>query len=87
MCTEELEAAMMYLKAVAVGVGSALLAVVLWVLWELLPLFLTSARMGSGGIGAVSVGPSDSALLVGLLGFVGGFCWTIWRARRSVTAN
>jgi hypothetical protein len=46
---------MMYLKAIAVGVGSALLAVVLWELWDLLPLFVESARMwwSSDGIGAL----------------------------------
>jgi hypothetical protein len=81
----------MYLKAVAVGVGTGLLALILWVLWELLPLFVESARtwsseVGYGGIGAVSVGLSDSAVLVGFLGFVGGVCWTIWRARRRRSA-
>ena len=77
----------MYLKAIAVGLGCGLLAVVLWVLWELLPLFVESARMRSGGTGAVSVGlVSDSAALVALLGFVSGFCWTIWRARRRRSA-
>jgi hypothetical protein len=81
------EAALIYLKAVAVGFGCGLLALVIWVLLELLPLFVESAGMRSGGIGAVSVGlVSDSLLLVALLGFVSGFCWTMWRARRRRSA-
>jgi hypothetical protein len=79
-----------YLKAVAVGIGIGLLAAVLWVLGPLLlaflALFVESARTGSGGVGGVSV-DSGSALLVALLGFSVGFYWTIRRARRRRPAT
>jgi hypothetical protein len=78
------EAKLTYLKAVVVGVGIGLLAVVLWVLAQILPLYLESAGAGSGGIGAVAVS-SGSALLVALVGFAMGFWWTVRRARRRPT--
>jgi hypothetical protein len=75
--------AMTYLKAIVVGVATALLAAVLLVAGMfLLPALLSMAfSSGSGGIGAVSIG-SGSAALVLIVGFAVGFFWTIRRRKR-----
>jgi hypothetical protein len=83
----EVEAQMLFLKALAVGVVSGLLLAVLWVLAALwLPLYVDTLlsywRNEGGGVGASSVG-SGSALLAAIVGFAAGFYWTIRRARHQ----
>ncbi len=73
---------MTYLKAIVVGVATALLAtVLLFVGMFVLPAWLSMAFSGSGGIGAVSIG-SISVALVLIVGFAVGFFWTIRRRKR-----
>lgn len=70
---------MLYVKAILVGVGTAVggfvllvavLAVGMWlVVWK--------SMSGSPGIGAVEL-PIPIALVL-LIGFVAGFAWTLWR--------
>jgi uncharacterized RDD family membrane protein YckC len=73
---------MTYLKAIVVGVATALLAtVLLFVGMFVLPAWLSMAFGGSGGIGAVSSG-SISVALVLIVGFAVGFFWTIRRRKR-----
>ncbi len=75
---------MTYLKAIIVGVATALLAAVLLVVGMfVLPAWLSMAFSGSGGIGAVSVGSGATALvLVLIVGFALGFFWTLRRRKR-----
>jgi hypothetical protein len=75
------EAAMMYGKAVVVGIVTALLAPVVVVV-ALSVVGVGVAATGGGGIAGVSIGlvtPIVSSVLVG--GFSIGFGWTLWRAR------
>jgi hypothetical protein len=81
-----------YLKAVVVGMGTGMLAAVLWVSGALfLPMYVArlicslQTNCGAGAVGA-SVG-SGSALLVALIGFAIGFWWIIRRARRRQSAD
>jgi uncharacterized RDD family membrane protein YckC len=72
---------MTYLKAIAVGVATALLAtVLLFVGMFVLPAWLSMAFSGSGG-GAVSIGSASLALVL-IVGFAAGFFWTIRRRKR-----
>jgi len=73
---------MTYLKAIVVGVATALAAtVLLFVGMFVLPAWLSMAFSGSGGIGAVSIG-STSVGLVLIVGFAAGFFWTLRRRKR-----
>jgi hypothetical protein len=76
---------MIYLKAAAVGIVSALVLAILWTLAATLTplsaMLLSSLRSGSGGLGAVSVG-LGSTLVAAVVGFVLGFGWWIRRSRR-----
>jgi hypothetical protein len=87
----EVEAQMLFLKVLAVGVASGLLLAVLWVLAALwLPLYVDTLlsywRNEGGGVGASSVG-SGSALLAAIIGSAAGFYWTIRRTRHQPFAN
>jgi hypothetical protein len=79
---------MLYIKATAIGVLSAVILAVAWVaaaLW--LPIYgqmwLSYIRNEGAGAGASMVG-SGSALLAALIGFVCGFAWTVRRHRRRL---
>ena len=73
---------MTYLKAIVVGVATALLAtVLLFVGMFVLPAWLSMAFGGSGSTGAVSSG-SISVALVLIVGFAAGFFWTLRRRKR-----
>ena len=80
---------MIYLKSFLAGIAAALLVIVLFVVAVLvIPLLLQFAVLqvattGSGGIGAVSYGFSELALvLLVTLAFAGGFYWEFRRASR-----
>ena len=75
---------MILLKSFLAGVAAVLAAFVIMVLAAFVfPLFLTMFRTGSSGIGAVSAGISEPALLLGVpLVFAGGFYWEYRRASR-----
>ena len=80
---------MIYLKSLLAGIAAALLVIVLFVVAVLvIPLLLQFALLqvattGSGGIGAVSYGFSELALvLLVTLAFAGGFYWEFRRASR-----
>ncbi len=81
---------MIYIKSVVAGLVSALAVVVRFML---LVLISTDAwlrfqvwrqqRQGSGGLGAVSVGVSETVvILLALVGFAAGFWWEFRRASR-----
>lgn len=78
---------MRYLTAAGLGVLTAfataiLRIVVRFVLALAVPSVLSRTgitQSGSGGAGAVIGIGSGSILLAGLLGFVGGFVWMLWR--------
>jgi hypothetical protein len=82
---------MLYLQATATGAACALLfglaslGVPIAAAWV---IFFLGSRMGSGsgGIGAISVG-SEWTLLAAIIGFAGGFYWTLHRARRRQLSN
>ena len=67
---------MHYLQALAVGVGTGIAAVVIWIAVGFVRLFVQMAQAGSGGIGAVSSGIPFSLL------FVGGFFLGLWQSLR-----
>lgn len=77
---------MIYFKSVLVGIATAVIASVLWLLAEIgLQLIVltrqVSREAGSGGIGAVS---AVSFVPIGaFLGFVLGFMWSVRRLRRK----
>ena len=82
---------MIYLKSFMAGIAAALLVIVLFVVAVIvIPLLLQFATTrsgvatsGSGGIGAVSYGFSELALvLLVTLAFAGGFYWEFRRASR-----
>lgn len=76
---------MRYLTALGFGVLTAIAATVLWILVGfVLPIALpfVLARVGVTDAGSGSAGAtigSGSILVVGLLGFVGGLVWMLWR--------
>jgi hypothetical protein len=73
---------MRYFKSIIVGIATAVVASVIWVLTVfVLPIFLPffiSRFTGSGGVSAASVG-SGSILAVALVGFLAGFVWNFRR--------
>ena len=84
---------MAYLKSIAAGIATAIVAVLLsavivaiagyaWLQFQMWRL----SGSGSGGIGAVSAGIAESivfvALTLGVLAFAGGFWWQFRRASR-----
>jgi len=75
---------MILLKSFLAGVAAVLVAFVIMVFAVFVfPLFLTMSRAGSSGVGAVSAGISELALLLGApLVFAGGFYWEYRRASR-----
>ncbi len=75
---------MILLKSFLAGVAAVLAAFVIMVLAAFVfPLLLMMFRTGSGGIGAVSAGISELALVLGVpLVFAGGFYWEYRRASR-----
>ena len=83
---------MLYLKSVAAGIVTAVVASLVWILATLvLPVFVPllwsgfiDDGTGSGGVGAVSVNFSVNSawiLVVALAGFGVGFWWTLRRVK------
>jgi hypothetical protein len=77
---------MIYLKAAAVGLASAVIFAVGW-FWAAiyLPAWWDIWHQPGGGIGASSVG-SGSALVAAIIVFALGFSWTA-RSDRSTTES
>jgi hypothetical protein len=75
---------MIWIKSFLAGVAAVLAAFVVVILaLFVFPFFLMMSRAGSGGIGAVSAGVSQLAVVVGVpLVFAGGFYWQFRRASR-----
>ncbi|HET9833912.1 MAG TPA: hypothetical protein VFP91_19450 [Vicinamibacterales bacterium] len=74
---------MLYLKAVGVGIVSALLLAIAWGWAALqLPIWwqMWQQRNQGGGVAGAAVG-SGSILLAALIGFVLGFSWIVRRSR------
>ena len=72
----------MYFKSVLVGIGTAVAAVLMWIIATLVvPIaapFLISRFTGDGGAGgAGAMVSSGSILLVAIAGFVAGFYWQL----------
>jgi hypothetical protein len=82
---------MIYVKAAAVGIITALLLAVLWVMAALwLPIYWEMFRAylrNDGGAAANSMVGSGSALLAALIGFAAGFYVTVRRSRRRQLAS
>ena len=77
---------MIYIKATVIGMLSAMILAVVWVVAALwLPVYgqmwLSYMRNEGAGGGGSSVG-SGSTLLAAIIGFVCGFVWTVRRHRR-----
>jgi len=76
------------LKALAVGLATAMLVATFWILVQLAVVVLTlhgMATTGSGGIGAISapiLSPVTSVIC-----FVVGFVWQFWRSGRPKFAR
>jgi hypothetical protein len=76
---------MVYLKAFVLGLVAAIGCAVATIFVEgAIAIYLAGIGSGSGGIGSVSsgfvsVGPAA------LLGFIGGFWWTVRRSRQQPT--
>jgi hypothetical protein len=79
---------MLYLKAIVVGILASVVSVVLWtysnlplrLYWnELLTRWRHAGFLGGPWVSTVS---SNSTMLVGLLGFLAGFFWSLGRTRR-----
>jgi hypothetical protein len=76
---------MRYMTAAGFGVLTAIATAILWIVVRFVlplavPLFLSrigATPSGTGGAGA-AIG-SGSIFLAGVLGFVGGFVWMLWR--------
>jgi hypothetical protein len=82
---------MIYFKAFVIGLATACVACLLWILVTVvLPLAvpLLRSRVIDDGTGAVGVGfvsvSSGSILLVCVAGFVAGCWWTLRRPRRMM---
>ena len=82
---------MIYLKSVAAGIITAVAVCLLWVLGELGLLIAasvvqTGAGAGSAGIGAVSVGVTETVFYVAPVAFALGFYWQ-WRRHANRRAR
>lgn len=81
------------MKAAAIGIVSAVLVAVLWIVAALwLPIYADmffSYLKNEGGSAAVAYVGSGSVILAALIGFTGGLYLTLRRARRqrSPTSN
>jgi hypothetical protein len=75
---------MRYFKSVVVGLVTALIASVIWVLFREMATRVEISRQiaasGGSGIGAVVVVTEASVLAAALMGFVVGFFWNFRRA-------
>jgi hypothetical protein len=75
---------MVYLRSFLLGIGGALLAVILWIMVAfILPLFvpyLVGRVTGTGGISSGYI-DSRSILIAALIGFILAFAWTWYRLR------
>ena len=77
----------LYARATAIGVVTGLLTAV--ILGGSVLVFGGVAATGGGGIAGVSIGLAEAVLTTFLVlvaaGFVAGFTWTIWKARRRTS--
>jgi hypothetical protein len=73
---------MVYVKSILVGLGAAVLSVILMAAAAL----AIAMRAQSAGVGAIAVGVSGpSAIIVALIMFAVGFAWAFRRWSRKAT--
>ena len=74
--------AVTYLKAALIGLLTAIVAAIAWSVISLSLAFHSAiSQTGSGGLGAVSIGVSES-MPAAVLGFVLGFMASVRRSRK-----
>ena len=76
---------MRYLKALAIGVGTGIVAAAVWiVLTVVVPVAIQFGRQANRGAGLVafSAGLAEPTFIF-LVGFILGFYWSLRRSRRT----